>query len=89
MTTIELVRNVWRQIQIEVVQRSQTTHPVIPLTPRAVQRALAGLGVPDNPALDQLREVYEAELNGRDSGLRLEDLGVIAGRAMTFLTERP
>jgi hypothetical protein len=89
MTSIELVRNIWRQIQIEVVQRSQTTHPVIPLTPRAVQRTLAGLGVPDNPALDQLREVYEAELNGRDTGFGPEDLGLIVGRAMTFLTERP
>jgi len=89
MTSIELVRNIWRQIQVEVVQRTQTTHPVIPLTPRAVQRALARLGVPDNPALDQLREVYEAELNGRDTSLRPEDLGAIVGGAMTVLIQLP
>jgi predicted nucleotidyltransferase len=89
MTSIELVRNIWRQIQVEAVQRTQATHPVIPLTPRAVQRALARSGVPDNPALDQLREVYVAELNGLDSGLRPEDLGAIAGRAMMVLTQLP
>jgi hypothetical protein len=87
MTSIELVRNIWRQIQVEVVQRCQMTNPIIPLTPRAVQRALARLGVPDNPALDQLREVYEAELNGRDTGLRPADLGTIVGRAMTAFTQ--
>lgn len=66
MTPLEIVRNVWRHMQLEIVQRSTSAGQVtIPLTPAAIQRALASWGLPDLPVLHALREAYEAGLEGK------------------------
>jgi hypothetical protein len=63
--SIEIIRNIYRHVQLDIIQRTAAGgHPVIPLTPAAIERALLSLGLPESPVLRALREAYESELNG-------------------------
>ena len=60
-------RNLWRYLQLEVVQRScGEGRPLVPLTPGAVRRALAAWGM-DAGLLGNLLRAYTDELAGRPS----------------------
>ena len=71
MPALELIRNLWRQLQLEVIDRSALAgHVVVPLTPQAVMRGLEGLGAPPSEALDAFRAAYEAALEGVETDIR-------------------
>lgn len=71
LSSLELVRNIWRQLQLEVIERStKAGQAFIPLTPEAVQRALLAAGFPGIPALDRLLKCYRAELEGQTSDVQ-------------------
>jgi len=63
---LEILRHLWRHLQLEIIMRStQAGTTLLPLTPAAVERALAASGVPANPVIAQLREAYTAALEGK------------------------
>jgi hypothetical protein len=68
---IEILRNVWRHLQLEALlgtaDRGATRFP---LSPAAVRRQLAALGLSDNPLLSALEEAYESEMKGGTSNVR-------------------
>jgi hypothetical protein len=65
IASLELLRNLWRHLQLEIVQRSAAGGSVLlPMTPAAVQRALQMFGFPGGALLEQLRVAYESEING-------------------------
>ncbi|MCW5976778.1 MAG: nucleotidyltransferase domain-containing protein [Bryobacteraceae bacterium] len=68
MSNLEVLRNLWRHLQLEIVDRAEGA--VVPLTLPAMQRALRDWGLPPIPLFDQLREAYEAELAGRPRDIR-------------------
>jgi hypothetical protein len=64
--SLEISRHLWRHLQLEIVTRStEAGTTLLPLTPAAVERALAASGVPANPVISQLREAYTAALEGK------------------------
>jgi hypothetical protein len=66
IATMELLRNLWRQLQLEIVQRSSAHgFAVLPMTIASIQRMLVHFGIPSGTVLDELREAYSAELNGQ------------------------
>jgi hypothetical protein len=68
---MELLRNLWRQLQLEIVQRSKERgFAVLPMTLPSIQRMLGHFGVPTGTILDELREAYESELNGQPVDVR-------------------
>lgn len=80
--SLVILRNVWRHLQLEVVQRSSRAgRPIIPLTLPAVQRGLTSLGIDAQP-LDDLRRAYADELAGTPS-----DAGALVNRAMEFFLQ--
>ena len=82
MPSLVILRNLWRHLQLEVVQRSaEMGRPVIPLTPHAVCRALASWGV-DATALEGLRDAYAGELEGRPC-----DAAALLRNAMPFFAQ--
>jgi hypothetical protein len=63
--TLELLRNLWRQLQLEIVQRSKERNfVVLPMTVPSIQRMLGHFGIPTGTILEELREAYAAEHNG-------------------------
>jgi hypothetical protein len=69
--SMELLRNLWRQLQLEIVQRSKERgFVVLPMTIRSIQRMLAHFGVPSGTILDELREAYQSELEGTPVDIR-------------------
>ncbi|MBV9404514.1 MAG: hypothetical protein JO211_04160, partial [Acidobacteriaceae bacterium] len=65
MSSLELLRNVWRHLQLEIIQRSaQQGHVLVPMTPAAMRRAFRSWGVPGGEALRALEEAYRSELEG-------------------------
>jgi hypothetical protein len=69
--SMELLRNLWRQLQLEIVQRSKERgFAVLPMTLPSIQRMLGHFGVPTGTILDELREAYESELNGQPVDVR-------------------
>ena len=61
-SSIEILRNVWRHLQLEVLIRKSR----FALSPAAVRRGLD----PDDGLLAQLEEAYQGELEGRASNVR-------------------
>ena len=77
IASLELLRNLWRHLQLEIVQRSAATRSVVlAMTPAAVHRALPKFGLPDSSLFEQLRIAYESEINGEpaDVGPLLPEL---------------
>ncbi len=71
LTSLELIRNLWRQLQIEIIHRStQTGTAIVPMTPAAIRRVVQSWGVPDTPAFEALQTAYEAELEGTATDVR-------------------
>jgi hypothetical protein len=69
--SMELLRNLWRQLQLEIVQRSKERgFAVLPMTIPSIQRMLGHFGVPAGTILDELREAYQSELNGTSVDIR-------------------
>lgn len=65
-SSLELLRNLWRHLQLEIAQRSAAYgFVVLAMTLPAMQRMLQHFGIPSGPVFDQLREAYESELNGQ------------------------
>ncbi len=63
---LEISRNLWRHLQLEIISRStRSGFTMLPLTPTSIERALAGWGVPANPVITQLREGYQSGLEGQ------------------------
>jgi hypothetical protein len=66
---LNLLRAVWRHLQLEVIARSAASGVVrIPLTVPAIRRGMASWGLPDSSILDELQQAYENELKGTPSG---------------------
>ena len=83
MPALELIRNLWRQLQLEAIDRSALAgHVVIPLTPQAVMRGLERLGAPPSEALDAFRAAYEAALDGVET-----DVGPLLPEIMSSFSE--
>ncbi|MBV8895676.1 MAG: hypothetical protein JO051_04125 [Acidobacteriaceae bacterium] len=71
LTPLELLRNLWRQLQIELIHRSQQSATVlVPMTPRAIRRALVSYGANDTPALATLEAAYRSVLDGESTDFR-------------------
>lgn len=67
----EIVTNVWRHLQLEVVVRSGAQGLAnIPLSPAAVHRGLKRAGFENDSLLKALEDAYADELAGRESGVR-------------------
>lgn len=65
IASLELLRNLWRHLQLEIVQRSAAVGSVVlPMTPAAVHRALENFGLPSGALFEQLLAAYESEING-------------------------
>ena len=61
---LEISRNLWRHLQLEVITRStEAGCTLLPMTPAAVERALAAWGIPANPVVSRLREAYHDALD--------------------------
>ncbi len=70
-SNIEILRNVWRHLQLEVLVRtSEAGHAKFALAPAAIRRALDKLGFGDDSLLQSLEDSYKAELEGRGSEVR-------------------
>jgi len=68
---IEILRNVWRHLQLEALLRTADGGSArFPLSPTAVRRQLAGLGLSNDRLLISLEEAYQSELQGRTSNVR-------------------
>jgi hypothetical protein len=68
---IEILRNVWRHLQLEALLRTADRGSArIPLSPAAVRRQLAALRMSDDRLLIVLDEAYRSELQGRTSNVR-------------------
>ena len=69
--SMELLRNLWRQLQLEIVQRStQRGFCVLPMTVPSVLRMLQHFAIPGGDILERLREAYQSELNGHPVDVR-------------------
>jgi hypothetical protein len=70
MPSMELLRNLWRHLQLEIVQRStERGFAVLPMTLPSIQRMLGHFGIPTGTILDELREAYTSELNGEPADI--------------------
>jgi hypothetical protein len=68
---IEILRNVWRHLQLEALLRTADRGSALaPLSPAAVRRQLAALGLSNDRLLLALEEAYRSELQGRTSNVR-------------------
>ncbi len=68
---LEILRNVWRHLQLEVVVRTADRGCVsLPLSSAAVRRGLEHLGLSDDGLLLRLQEAYVSELQRRPSSIR-------------------
>jgi len=68
---IEILRNVWRHLQLEALLRTADRGSArFPLSPAAVRRELAALRLSDDQLLSSLEEAYQEELQGRASNVR-------------------
>ncbi|MGD0942111.1 MAG: hypothetical protein ABR905_20650, partial [Terracidiphilus sp.] len=78
----ELLRNLWRHLQLEIVQHTaQEGTAILPITAAAVERNLYCLGIAENSIFARLRQAYESEIQGHAADIRplLPELtGVIA-----------
>jgi hypothetical protein len=71
MRAIELIRNLWRQLQLQVIDQSARDGQLtVPLTPQAVMRGLERLGAPTSAVLDAFRAAYEDALEGVETDVR-------------------
>jgi hypothetical protein len=81
-SSIEIVRNVWRHLQLEVLIRTAAQGPaLLALSPAAVSRALRVLGRSEDTLLELLEGAYREELAGRQSDVR-----PLVPRIMAYLT---
>ncbi len=65
LPALDLLRNVWRHIQLEIVDRSaEMGFAMAPLTLPAIERAVALSGIEDLSLFVRLREAYAAALEG-------------------------
>jgi predicted nucleotidyltransferase len=68
---IEILRNVWRHLQLEALLRTADRGATrFPLSPAAVRRQLATLELSDDRLLSTLEEAYQNEIKGRTSNVR-------------------
>jgi hypothetical protein len=65
-SSIEIIRNVYRHLQLEVLTRTTT----FALSPAAVQRELESLDLSDDSVLSELRDAYTRELQGETTNVR-------------------
>jgi hypothetical protein len=71
LASLDLLRNLWRHLQLEVVQRS-TLHgtTALPMTVPAIHRMLQQSGLPASGVFEQLRDAYAAEICGNPVDIR-------------------
>lgn len=68
---LEILRNVWRHLQLEVMVRTADNgRASLPLSPAAVRRGLTVLDLSNDALLLALQEAYLGELQGRPSSAR-------------------
>jgi hypothetical protein len=66
IASLDVLRNLWRHLQLEIVQRgAREGAAILPITVAAVQRNLYRLGIAENAIFARLREAYESEIQGR------------------------
>jgi len=71
VASLELLRNLWRQLQLEIVQRSVAQgFAVLPMTVASIERMLQHFGLPGAAILGRLREAYQSEINGQPVDIR-------------------
>jgi hypothetical protein len=69
--SLELLRNLWRQLQLEIVERSVAQgFAVLPMTVASIERMLQQFGLPGAAILHRLREAYQSEINGQPVDIR-------------------
>lgn len=77
---LDLLRAVWRQLQLEVIAQSAAHGTVrFPLTVGAIRRGVESWGLPDTSILNELQQAYESELRGTAS-----NAAELIGKAMGF-----
>jgi len=70
-SSLEIVRNVYRHLQLEVLLWSSVAGPaVFALSPAAIERGVRSMGVTDVSVMAPLREAYMRELQGEGSDVR-------------------
>jgi hypothetical protein len=68
---IEILRNVWRHLQLEALLRTADRgSALLPLSPASVRRQLSALGLSDDRLLVALEEAYRSELQAQPSNVR-------------------
>jgi predicted nucleotidyltransferase len=81
-SSIEILRNVWRHLQLEVLVRTSARGPAIfALSLAAVRRELQALALADEALLQALEDAYRHELGGNASDVRS-----LMDRIMVYLT---
>lgn len=65
LSSLDLLRNLWRQVQLEIVAKSAHSGEVIvPLTLAAMLRSLRSWGLPADSIFDRLADAYRSEMAG-------------------------
>ncbi|MGA3187563.1 MAG: hypothetical protein ABSF22_10690 [Bryobacteraceae bacterium] len=81
-SSIEIIRNVWRHLQLEVLVRTAAQgSALLALSPAAVSRGLRALDRSEDTLLQLLEDAYREELAGRRSDVR-----PLIPRIMAYLT---
>lgn len=70
-SSIEIIRNVYRHLQLEILLRSSAQgRAIFALSPAAIERHLPCTGVSGGVLLGSLREAYMSEMRGETSNVR-------------------
>jgi hypothetical protein len=71
IASLDLLHNLWRHLQLEIVQRSALEgSAILPMTVAAVERNLYRLGIAENSIFARLRQAYESEIQDRATDIR-------------------
>ncbi|HEY0758561.1 MAG TPA: hypothetical protein VGD59_04810 [Acidisarcina sp.] len=65
LSSLDLLRNLWRQVQLEIVVRSSESGQIlVPLTVPAMLRTLRSWGLPEDSIFSRLAAAYDSEMAG-------------------------
>ncbi|HEY0796052.1 MAG TPA: nucleotidyltransferase domain-containing protein [Acidisarcina sp.] len=65
LRSVDLLRNLWRQVQLEIIYRSAESGTIsLPLTVPAMLRTLKSWGLPEDSVFTRLADGYRSEMDG-------------------------
>lgn len=65
LSSLDLLRNLWRQVQLEIIFRSSESGKIsVPLTVPAMLRTLRSWGLPESSIFNRLAAAYRSEMEG-------------------------